>query len=89
MEIGHAGGFEGHRAADHRKEQHSQTPEVHCEALVPLVRHYFRSYVRRSAALVLHHLVRPNYLANSEIAYFDSEIAINEDVVQFDVSVDD
>ena len=56
MEVIEVGGLEGHSAAEHGEEQHSERPDVHKEALVPFVDDDFWSEISWSSALFLDHL---------------------------------
>lgn len=46
---------ERHVAGKETEEQHSQTPHIGAEVLVPLVEDYFRGEVSWSAALLVYH----------------------------------
>ena len=89
VELFEAGRLEGHRAAEHSKEQDSQTPDVHKEALVAFVDNDLRRKVGRRSTLLLDDLALLDDFRYPEIADLHSFLAVQEDIVQLDVPVDD
>jgi len=92
VEVVHVVGFEGDGPVEHRIEHHPSAPDVHIERVL-LVLQYFRSNVGRRPALLGHLLdfiglgVLLTLLRHPEVRYLHITLPVQEDVVQFDVSV--
>jgi len=89
MEVLKVGGLERNSSTEHGEEEHSQRPDVHKEPLVALIDDDFWGKVSRSATLFLDHLSLANDLRNTEVANLYSLLAVQEDVIQLYISVDD
>lgn len=81
--------LKGHRSAQHSEEKDAEGPDVDEEAFIALVNDDLRRQVSRSTALLLYNLAFLDYLRDTEVAYLDALLAVEQDVIQFDVSVDD
>lgn len=81
MQVLEIGGFERHSAAEHRKKEHAQGPDVNKEALVPLVYDNLRREVGRGSALLLNDLAFLNDLGDTKVADLYSLLAVEEDIV--------
>ena len=87
VELLEAGRLEGHSPAQHRVQQHPETPHVHEEAFVAFVDDDLGSQIGWRAALLLDDLALLDYLRDSEVADFDALLAVQQYVVELDVSV--
>ena len=81
--------LERHVAVQHRVEADASAPDVDREALVAHVLHDLRCDVRRRATLLEQQLVDLDLLADAEVAYLDVAVAVQQDVVELDVTVRD
>lgn len=89
VQLGHIAGFKGHSAEKHGVENDSSGPDIRCEALVTLILEDFGRDVGRSPALLRHSLTGCHQLGHSKIADLHIALACQQDVVQFDVPVQD
>ena len=80
--------FERHRALKHRVQKHPETPHVDEETFVALVNDDLWREIRWSSALLLNDLTLLDYLGDAEVADLDALFTIEQNVVQFDVAVD-
>lgn len=80
--------FERHCPIEHRVEQHSKGPHVHEESFVALVDDDLWCEVSRRAALLLDNLTFLDDLRHSEVANLDSFLAVKQNIVELDVSMD-
>lgn len=85
MQIWHIPCFEWNSPTDHSKKQNTKAPEVNTESSIALICHYFRSNVSRSAALVLNKLIFTDDFTDTEIAYFDGKIGIDQNIIKFNI----
>ena len=89
MEIFHVISLERHCSEEESKQNNACTPEVSLEALVALISDDLWGNVGRCATLLKHGLSLFDRLGDAEIGYLDMALAVKQDVVQLDVSVQD
>lgn len=89
VEVLHIVCLEGHSAEEEGEKDDASAPQVGLEAPVSLVLDDLGGDVGGSATLLEHHLAALNSLRDTKIGDLDSAFAIKEDVVQFDISMED
>ena len=87
MQVLHVSPFERDISIEHGEEYYSCAPHINCPSIIALLCYDFRRYVSRCAALIIEDLARFHSLSYSEISYLDVSLVIEEDVLQFDVSM--
>ena len=80
---------ERHYAIQHCVKDHTTRPDVDTETFITPVPENLRCYVGWRAALLRHDLASLDDLADAEVADFDLTARTEQDVVQFDVAVQD
>jgi len=88
-EISNLVGFERHVSVKHSIQADSCAPDVYREALVPHVLHDLWCDVGRGAALFEEQFVLFDLPTNSEVTDLDVAMAVQQDVVQLDVTMGD
>ena len=86
-EISDLVSFERDVAVQHSIQADACAPYVHREPFVPHILHYFWSYVGWSSALLKQNLILLNLLRNSKVSNLDVPVAIQEYVIQLDISM--
>lgn len=90
LQLAHIGGLEGHRAKEHGVEDDAGAPHVRLEPAIALPFEYLGRDVGRCAALFMLYLILTLHkFTDSEIADLDIAFGGEEDVVQFDVAMED
>lgn len=89
MQIRHIPSLEGNSPAYHCKEHYSQTPEINAEATIALISDDLRSDVSGSATLIFNELVFSDDFTDSKITDLDCEICVDQDIIEFHISVND
>lgn len=87
MQLLHVAGFERDSSTEHCVEDNSSAPDVCLEACVALLTKNLGGNVGGGAALLVHDVAGFDQLAHSEVCNFDVSLAIEEDVIELDVSV--
>jgi hypothetical protein len=72
-----------------RVEKHTERPDVYIEAFIAFISNDFRSQISGSSALFLNDLTLGNESTDPEVAELDCSFTVHEDIVKFDVSVQD
>lgn len=78
---------EGHRALQHDIEQHAERPYIDEEAAVLTIARHFWGQVCWRAALLLYDFIFVYEAADSEVTNFYTAIAIEENIIQFNISM--
>ena len=81
--------LERHCATEHGIEKDSQGPNIHKESFVSFVYDDFWCKVSWSTTLFLNYLPFLNNLGNTKIADLDALLAVEEDVIKLDISMND
>ena len=89
VEVLHVVSFEWHCSEEESKQNYTCTPEVSLEALVALISDDLWGNVGWCATLLKHGLSLFDRLGDAKISYLDMALAVKQDVVQLDVSVQD
>jgi len=89
VEVANITGFEGNCSLNHSIQEHTQTPHISEESLVPLVEYDLGGEVRRCPALFVDDLAFFDQPADAEVAEFYAAVAVHQHVVEFDVAVED
>lgn len=89
VEFLHIVGFEWHDSEGEEVQQNAQGPDVTFEGNFAFCLYDFRGQIGRSPASVEDFLALFDQVRNPEVADFRFEVRVEEDVVQFDVPVDD
>ena len=87
MKLVHTSSLERHGAIQHGVEDDSCAPEVNAKGVSVFVSQDLWCYVCRSSALVAHFDARSGLLAYSKISDFDLSFAVQQNIVQFDVTM--
>ena len=89
MQVLHVVGLEGYRSIKHGIKDDTGAPQVSFETLVTPISDDFRCDIGRRAALLSHDFIRADLLTHTEICDLDHTLAIEEDVIQLYISVQD
>lgn len=89
MELFQGLGLKRHSSIQHRIQEDSETPNINEESFITFIDNNFRGEVGRGAALLLNYLSFLDNFADTKVAYFDALLAVKQNVVELDVSVDD
>mmetsp|Transcript_11407 Transcript_11407/g.19247 ORF Transcript_11407/g.19247 Transcript_11407/m.19247 type:complete len:242 (+) Transcript_11407:423-1148(+) len=89
MQVGFEGGEEGELAGDHDEEDHAQGPHVGRLTVILALARQIRAHVLRSAALLDQLLILVAGRREAEVDQLDLAHAVDEDVVELQVSVHD
>lgn len=89
MQLFHIACLEGHGATQHGVEDNAGAPDVGLETPVPLFPQYLWRNVGRRATLFVHEVAWLNELAHAEVGYLDAPCSVEQDIVKFDISVED
>lgn len=89
VQLFHVVGFERHSAVKHGEQNDTRTPEISLEASVAFVFDNLGSNVCRRSALLEHDFAFLDLLGNAEVGNLDVAFAIEQNVVELDVPVED
>ncbi len=81
--------FEWYCPAEHGIKQDTQAPYIYEKALIAFVYYNFRGKISRCPALFLNDLTLFDNFRYTEVTYLDALLAIQEDVIKLDVSMND
>jgi len=89
VQVLHVICFERHRSVQHREQNDSRAPQISFEAPVAFVSNDLGRDVGGRTALLVHGFVFLDGLADAEVSNLDVALTVEQDVVEFDVSVED
>ena len=89
MQILHIISFERDSAEQEGKQDHTCAPQVSLESLVALVSDDLWGNVCRRSTLLEHKFALFDGLGDAEVSDLDVALSIKQNVVQFDISVQD
>jgi hypothetical protein len=84
----HIIGFEWNCTSDHCIKQDSEGPDINIKSMISFISYDFRCDVSRSPSLLDNLHILFNDFRNSKITYFDSFIAVYQNIIKFDVSME-
>ena len=87
MQLMHIRSLEGDSSTEHSKEKHTQAPNINKEAFISIIRYNLRSYISRSATLLINNSSSSNDLRDSKIADLNHIIGVDENIIEFDISM--
>jgi len=88
VQFFHVAGFEGDSTAKHGVEYYTSAPDISFESHVPFLLEDLRSDVGWRPTLLMHYITGLDELADSKISNFYVAFAIEQDVVELDVSME-